>query len=186
MNEVLKTIKERRTTRKFEDKQIAQSEVEKIVEAGLFAPSGHNQQPWHFTVVQNKELLNEISEATKEVGKMSSNDILKKLSSNENLQIFYNAPTVIFVSGDSKSLTSRDDCSAAIQNMLLAAESLDIGGCWSGFVSLLFNSDKVEEYKKKLDIPDGYIPYYGVCLGYKGVKLTNAPQRKENTVTYIK
>lgn len=186
MNEVLKVIKERRTTRKYNEEQIKDTELNEIVEAGLFAPSGHNQQPWHFTVVQNKELLNEISEATKEVGRNSPVDAIRNLSNNDKLQIFYNAPTVIFVSGDDKAMTGHDDCSAAIQNMLLAAESLDIGSCWSGFVSFLFGSDKLEEYKKKLNIPQGYTPYYGVCLGYKGVKLTNAPARKENTVTYIK
>ena len=78
------------------------------------------------------------------------------------------------------------DCAAATENMLIAAESLDIGACWNGIVGVLFNSEKVTEYKDKLRIPEGYSPYYAVALGYKGVRINNAPQRRENSVQYIK
>ena len=67
MNEVLKAIKERRTTRKFKPEQIKEEELQSIIEADLYAPSGTNQQPWHFTVIQNKDLIDQMDFEAKEV-----------------------------------------------------------------------------------------------------------------------
>lgn len=63
--------------------------------------------------------------------------------------------------------------------MLIAAESLDIGACWNGFVSVIFSGQNADEYKKLLSIPEGY-------LGYKDSGVTKAPARAENTVHYIR
>lgn len=186
MNEVLRVIKERRSMRKFKEEQLKDSEMEQIIEAGLFAPSGHNKQTWNFTVVQNKEILDELSVAAKEVCKTFPDEYIQKLANNEKFHVFYDAPTVVIVSGKDNEFTMKEDCSAATQNMLLAAESLNIGSCWVEFVGILFSSEKGAEYKSKLNIPEGYSPLHAVALGYKGVELTNAPARKENAVQYIK
>ncbi|WP_258171603.1 hypothetical protein [Paeniclostridium sordellii] len=60
------------------------------------------------------------------------------------------------------------------------AESLEIGSCWTEFVSVLFNSKKGEEYKQRLNIPKGYTPYYAAPFGYRDIKSSNALKRKEN------
>lgn len=185
MNETLEVIKKRRTTRKFKPEPIKDNELQTIIEAGLYAPSAHNQQSWNFTVIQNEELLNELNVQSKEIGKTFPDKLVQKMSNNEKLNIFYNAPTVIIVSGRDNSLMPEIDCAAATQNMLLAAESIDIGACWNGFVGFLFKSEKGEEYKKKLNIPEGYTPYYAAVLGYKDVRIANALKRKENLVQYI-
>jgi nitroreductase len=65
MNRTLEILKERRTTRKFKSEQLKDEEIEAIIEAGLYAPSAHNQQSWHFTVIQNKELIKDLNTATK-------------------------------------------------------------------------------------------------------------------------
>jgi nitroreductase len=112
--------------------------------------------------------------------------IISKMANNEKFNVFYGAPTVVIVSGDEKGIMPQVDCAAATENMLIAAETLDIGSCWNGFVSILFNSEKGAEYKAKLNIPDGYKPYYVVLLGYKDVRSSNAPARKESSVQYIR
>ncbi|MDH7567949.1 MAG: nitroreductase family protein, partial [Clostridiales bacterium] len=61
-----------------------------------------------------------------------------------------------------------------------------IGSCWNGFISFLFYGPKKEEYMKKLNIPEGFTPYYAVALGYKDTKAINAPARREGTVQYIR
>lgn len=186
MNETLKVIKTRRSTRKFKEEQIKDTELQPIIEAGLYAPSGHNQQSWNFTVIQNKEIIDELNVQAKEVAKSFPDEMIQKMANNDKFHIFYGAPTVIVISGKDDAMTPQADCGAATQNMLLAAESLDIGGCWNGFVGFLFNSKKGIEYKEKLDISEGFTPYYAVALGYKDVKLSNAPERRENTVQYIR
>ncbi len=67
MNEVLKCIKEGITTRIFKPEQIKEEELQAIIEAGLYAPSGINKQPWHFTVIQNRDLIDEMNFEIKEV-----------------------------------------------------------------------------------------------------------------------
>ncbi|PAB57890.1 nitroreductase [Anaeromicrobium sediminis] len=186
MNETLQVIKNRRSTRKFKPEQIKEEELEAILEAGIYAPSAHNDQPWNFTVIQNKELMEELNVESKEKCKDFPDELIRKMANNERFNIFYGAPTVIIVSGRDNAIMPQVDCAAATENMLLAAESLDIGGCWNGFVSFLFNSEKGDEYKEKLNIPRGYTPYYGVALGYKKVRVFNAPARKGNVVQYIK
>ena len=186
MNETLKVIRERRTTRKFKAEQIKDTELQAIIEAGLYAPSAHNQQSWNFTVIQNKELIAELNINAKEAAKNFPDITIQKMGNNERFNVFYGAPTVIIVSGQNSAIMPQVDCAAATENMFIAAEALEIGGCWNGIVGLLFNGPKGEEYKKKLNIPEGYSPYYAAVFGYKEVKTTNAPARKENVVQYIK
>lgn len=185
MNPVLNTIKSRRSTRKFKPEQVEREAIEKIVEAGIYAPSGHNKQSWHFTVVQNAELLAAMNRDSKEAAKVHPDAIIQKMANNESLDIFYGAPTVIVISGENHGMTTRDDCAAATQNMLLAAESMDIGGCWNGIIGMLFNSEKVDTYKNKLQIPTDYTPLYAIAIGHKAARATQAPARREGTVHYV-
>lgn len=186
MNEVLKVIRERRSTRMFKGEQIKDEELKEILDAGIYAPSATNKQPWHFTVIQNKEIIDSLSNGFKELAKKSDNEYIKRVGENEKFHVFYNAPTVILVSGDENNKMADVDCAAATENMLLAAESLGIGSCWVGFIAYLLNSESGKEYLKKLGIPEGYKQIHSVALGYKRVNVTNAPARKENTVNYIK
>ncbi|CAH2212976.1 nitroreductase family protein [Tepidibacter aestuarii] len=184
MNDVIKNIKERRSTRKFKEEQIKEEELQAIIEAGIYAPSAHNQQPWHFTVIQNKSIISEINEESKTVMKGYSHEWIAKLGNNERYDIHYNAPTVIVVSEKKDCYSKFVNSSAATQNMLLAAESIGIGSCWVGLSKFyLVQKDKV----KKLNIPDGYEPQYTVALGYKALdKKQNAPKRNEDVVNYIR
>lgn len=184
-NLVLETIKNRRTTRAFTGEQIKREELEAVIEAGLYAPSAHNQQSWHFTVIQNKELLEQLNFDAKEEGKKASEEYTRNMSNNVDFNIFYNAPTVIIVSGDSKSILPDTDCAAASQNMLIAAESIGLGACWNGIVALLLRSDRAKEYKDKLSIPDTHNPYYAIVLGYKKTNSANPLARRAGTVTYF-
>lgn len=185
MNETLKVIKERRTTRKFQSHQIPKEALEAIIEAGLYAPSAHNHQSWHFTVVQDSNLLEEMNIASKEAAKDVPDEMIQSMARNDKFNIFYNAPTIVIVSGHNEGMMPEVDCAAATQNMLIAAESLDIGACWNGFVGLLFNSEKGQDYVERLSIPENYRPYYAVALGYKDFRPSQAPARKDNAVSYF-
>lgn len=183
MNAVIETIKNRRSIRRYLPEQIKDEELDAILEAAVYAPTAHNEQPWHFTVIQNKELLDHISVTAKELMSNSGVEWIEKMGKNEKLHLFYNAPTAIVVSGKKESYSSLTDCSAAIENMMLAAESLNIGSCWIGLVSFFFDQ---KEEMKKLNIPEGYVPYYAVTFGYKQVRPTRIPERNRDVVTYIK
>ena len=183
MNQVLKTIKSRRSVRKYQSRQIRDDELENILEAAIYAPSGHNDQSWHFTIIQDEDLINEISDGAKEVMRTMDVEWIAKMGAIEDLNIFYHAPTAIIVSGKTDAVTPHADCCAAIENILLAAESLDIGSCWIKLAKFFFiNPENV----KKLHIPGGYEVQYGVALGYKVKENPTALERKQNVFTYFR
>lgn len=183
MNEVINNIKSRRSIREYLQEQIKDEELDLILESAIYAPTGGNDQPWHFTVVQNRKLIDLMNVESKK--KMANMPVewIAKMGKAEHLNIFYNAPTVIVVSGKEDATSPLPDCCAAIQNMLLAAECMDIGSCWIGLARFFFeNAENVE----KLDIPKGYKPFYAVSLGYKAPNNNKAPERNRNVVNYIK
>ena len=186
MNETLKNIRNRRSTRAFLPEQLKDMEMQAIIDAGIYAPSANNQQPWHFTVVQSKDILDRLSVAFKEVAGKSENEYIRRFADNEKFHVFYNAPTVVLVSGDKNNSYAAVNCGAAVENMLIAAESLEIGSCWIGLIAVLLNSEEGIEFVKELGLPEGFKQIHAVCLGYKKINITNAPARKENTVNYIK
>jgi nitroreductase len=184
MNPMLDIIKNRRSTRGYEPEQIKQSDLDLLLEAAIYAPSAHNDQPWHFTVIQNKELLEDINTKSKQGLSKSTIDWRKEVGNNPKANLMYHAPTLIIVSGRKDAVAPMIDCSAAIQNMLLMAESLGLGSVWLGLIREYFTDP---ESLKKLKIPAGYDPYYGVALGYKKNKnKVTAPQRTTDVVTYLR
>lgn len=186
VNETLNVIKQRRSIRSFKDEQIKEEELQAVLEAGLYAPNA-GDQAWHFTIIQNKELLNRLNIAAKEAAKKHDFKHLKELGNNEKFNCLYGAPTLVIVSGDEQAPIPLDaDCAAATQNLLLAAESIGLGSCWIFFVLLAFYSPQGLELRKELKIPDGYKPYDSAVLGYKKDTVVYVPERKPNLITYIR
>ena len=186
MNETIKNILNRRSTRKFQQIQIKDEELETILNAGKYAPTAFNQQSWHFTVVQNKEILERITEVFRDVLSKCDNSFLVSLAKSKDFSAFYKAPTFIIVTADEKAHAPIHDATLALGNMLLAAESLGIGACWLHSVNLVFATDEGKKLKEELGIPEGYIPVGSGAFGYKDVKSINPAPRKDNTVNIIK
>lgn len=184
MNDVIKAIKSRRSIRKYKQEQISEESLNLIIEAAVYAPTAHNEQPCHFTVIQNQEVLQHINEIVKESMVKSEVEWIQNMGLKPNFQVTYNAPTLIIVSGKKDGMAWSVDCAAAIENMLIAAESLNIGSVWLGLLRFLFER---EGEISKLGIPEGYQPYYGVALGYKiDGKEYIAPKRNMDVVNYIR
>lgn len=184
MNEVLKTIKSRRSVRKYKEEQISQEALDLIIEAGIYAPTAHNEQPWHFTVIQNQEVLEDINEKIKEGMMKSEVEWIQRMASKDDFKATYNAPTLVIISGRKDAMAWQADCAAAIQNMLIAAESLNIGSVWLGLLRFFF---KQGGRASDLGIPEDYVPYYGVVLGYKlDEKERTAPKRNLEVINYIR
>ena len=197
MNRVLEIVKNRRSIRKYLPDQIKDNELASILEAGTYAPSGHNCQPWHFLVIQDKEVINYINDKTKQQMIGASEEWAAKMGRAEQYHTLHNAPTVIIVSGSKEahsplplaatgtSYTPLVDCAASIQNMLIAAESLGIGSCWIGVINYLFALPLEME---KLGIPEHYQPYFAVTLGYKAKSAleVTATERRTNIISYIR
>jgi len=183
MNQTMETIKNRRSVRQYRPEQIKDEELEKILEAAIYAPTGHNDQPWHFTIVQNRDIIDEINDGAKKVMKEMEMEWISKLGTMEDFNIFHRAPTAMIVSGRKDATTPVVDCAAAVQNMLLAAENMDIGSCWIGFAKFFFLNPKNME---KFNIPEDHEVHFGVALGYKVRENPKAPERNQNVYNYFK
>ncbi len=185
MNNVIENILNRRSVRIYSDEPVKKDDLNLILKSGIYAPSGCNMQPWLFTIIQDKELIKTLSDESKKEFIAHENEMFRKMAQNPDYNIFYNAPMIIVISGEKNSPTNIIDCSAATQNMLLAAESLNIGTCWIGLITFLFKGKNGSFWAEKLKIPQNYEPFYAITLGYKKYPDPKAPERKENVINYI-
>ncbi len=187
MNETIQTILKRRSIRAYQARQIREEELQEILLSGQYAPTAMGQQPWHFTVLQNPDLLEKLQVQCKSLFLHSDNPDLRAVASREEYHIFHHAPTLLIVSGDSQAITPLQDCVLAMENMLLAAASLGIGSCWvHSVVMLCENAEGAAAFKSLgLGIPEEYAPYAAAVLGYSAVPLPEAAPRKPDTVNIV-
>ena len=185
MNETIKIINSRRSIRQYKLEQIADTELQQILDCALYAPNARNQQMWHFTVVQSKEMIDRMVNITKENIMNSDIEFLKGRASSPDYHTFHHAPTVVIIMGEEKTRFVEIDSALAAQNIALAAESLNIGSCVMTSPEMLFASEKGNEIKKELGIPDGYKYICTIVLGYKNEQPTARPRNKD-VINYIK
>ncbi len=181
-NEVLNTISKRRSHRSYADTQVTDEQLKKILKAAMESPSAVNRQPWHFTVVQDADVLQRIHEAAKSVA-ITREDCSPRYK-DDSFQIFYNAPTVIFISADD-SRYSQIDSGIAVQNIALAAESLGLGSVILGLPRDAFFSDEKEELEKILGFPEGYSFTIAISIGTPTDDKPAHPQ-KEGKISFVK
>ena len=160
--DVLQAISDRRSHRVYREEQLPEDVLSAILRAGLESPSARNHQPWHFSVVQDAALIQEVhDEAAKVMGKDGSPRF-----ADPGFQIFYHAPTVIFIFGEKDFGWTQVDCGIAVENMALAAEVLGVGSVILGLPKPAFMGGKADELRTKLQCPEGYDFVIALALGY--------------------
>lgn len=167
MNEVIKSILTRRSTRDFNDELVKKSDIEMILKTAIYAPSGQNRQTGKYIAIMNQDLILELAKIIEEV--------LERKAYN-----FYKAKVLILTTNQKESIWGRDDCACAMQNMMLAAHSLDIGSVWINQVYQSCENPKMRALLDKIGVPSDYI-VYGVCaLGYSDSTPLGIISKKEN------
>ena len=171
-NETMRSILTRRSHKMFDGRRIGDEELETIITAGLYAPTGMNGQPWHFSIIRDKAVMDEIARAKASTphpapsGPTKAKPYDPYAAAGITLEPMRNAPVLIIVSGKESHMTNFEDCCLATENMLIAASSMEIMGGWDHFIVLdLFKDGANSGLKAKL-IPDGYIPRCAIFLGY--------------------
>jgi nitroreductase len=147
--DILELIKQRRAVRDFTDKALREKDIETILQAGQYAPSPLNSQPWHFTLVRNKETLSTLAEKAQHASFLSQAQLLIIVTVDTGIEID------AWLKQHNQHLYSG---AAAMQNMWLAAIALDIGCCW---VTL----DEAFT-KAQISIPEEHTIISGLALGY--------------------
>ena len=179
--EVLQAISNRRSHRAYKPDQLSEDVLAAILRAGLEAPSARNRQPWHFSVVQDAELIQEVHDETAKVMLATEGN---SAFSNPDFQLFYHAPTVIFIFGDKDFYWTHVDCGIAVENMALAAEGLGIGNVILGYPRAAFTGEKADDLRARLECPDGYDFVIALALGY-ATDDKNAHDLREENISRI-
>lgn len=188
MNETLQVIAKRRSIRKYRPDQISDEEIREIMKAAIYAPSARNQQKWHFTVIQDETLIDEMAAVVQKNAALTGNEQVARFMDNPGFHVFFHAPTVVVVSYEAgeEDIFVEMDCGMAVQNILLAAQSMGIGSCTIGFSRFLLLSPEGVELLKGLKVPEGYRHLCAVSLGYPQEEHPKMPYRNMDVVTYIK
>ncbi|MCK4311390.1 MAG: nitroreductase [Candidatus Cloacimonetes bacterium] len=188
-NDIYEIIKTRRSIRSFNDKEVPDELLDKILQTAIWAPSGKNFQNWHFYVLKNEKLkdftkvYNEFWEFVKPTleGKLKPKiiELTGKFFGNIG-----NAPVVILAFSDiipgEEPITSMGSVFLAIQNLLLLAHKEGLGTCVLGRVE-----QKAEQVKKLLNIENKEF-LCGIALGYSNYERTPpAPPRKEGRIHWL-
>ena len=173
MNETIKNLIERRSCRKYKSEQIKDEELNEILKAGEYAPTGMGLQSPKMVVLQNKEVIQKLSKLNAKV-------------MGKDIDPFYSAPTVIVVLADKTKNTYLEDGSLVLGNLMNAAFSLGIGSCWIHRAKEEFETEEGKELLKEWNISDDYVGIGHCILGYPDGPLPQSKARKEDYVTIIK
>lgn len=167
---VLNNILKRTSVRSYLDKSIEEDKIEKLLRAGMAAPTAVNKQPWHFVVVTDKSLLQKLAKA------------------NPYAEMVARAPLAIVVCGDmTKALDGNahefwvQDCSAASENILLAATGLGLGAVWTGTYP---SEERCAAVSEVLGLPETLIPLNTIVIGYPDGEVTPKDKWQESNISY--
>ncbi|MEG0176539.1 nitroreductase family protein [Anaerorhabdus sp.] len=165
--DTLQAIKTRSSIRKYTNETISNEQIHQLLEAGFCAPSAKNRRPWHFVVVQDKGTL------------------IKLADFGKYYKMLTDAPLAIIVCGDSSIIEYNyllNDCSAATQNILLAAHELGLGAVWLGIKPEMMK----DFYAQEFNLPENMIPVSCISIGHPNEVKEQKDRFEDSKVHYEK
>lgn len=167
MNPVQKAIMDRRSTRGFESAPLTADEMQALIDAALQSPSAMNKQPWHFTFLTDKQIMKDYSEAFRQIMLENANDFMKQRLQDPAYDLFMGAPLCVFVTAENipGAWTLGVDCGIAIENIAISAVGLGLGSVIVGMPRELFLSDRGEEFKIRMKIPENHEYFMAILVG---------------------
>jgi len=195
--EALEALVTRRSTRNYKPDPVEQEKIDKILEAGRQAPSGGNNQTSHFFVIRNREVLDKLivmtekafaaMEATENTYASMKHSI--NASKKGGYVFCYNAPVLIVVANRKDYGNNIADCACTIENMMVAANALDLGSCWINQLKWLNEDTEIVKYLRGFGMKENERVYGAVIIGYpateSGLPNRNLMTLKGNEVTWI-
>jgi len=174
MNDIIKAMKERRSIRKFKPDMPAKSDIEQIVDAGLYAASAKGKQAVITVAVTNKEIRDRLSEANRRIGGWK-----------EGFDPFYGAPVILVVLSDKNWANRVYDGSLVMGNLMLAAHSLGLGSIWIHRAREEFEEDEWKKLLADIGITGEWEGVGHCAVGYIDGEAPQAAERKDGRVFWI-
>ena len=175
MENLLELLNSRRSVRKYKADQVPQDILDRIIEAGLYAPSGKGQQNTVIIQVTDPALREEIVRRNREIGGWEP-----------GFDPFYGAPAMLIVLAKKDWPNRVYDGSVVMENLMLAAHALGVGSCWIHRAKEEFETPWGKELLKSLGIEEDYEGIGHCALGYAEGETPKAAARKDGRVYYIK
>lgn len=172
-NTVLDSLKDRRSIRSYKPEQITDAELDAVLEAGMYAPTGLNKQSPLMVAVQDREVIAKLSRMNAAVMGVDTDP-------------FYGAPTVVIVLADSENYNGFADGCLVMGNLMNAAYSLGLGSCWINRAREVFETPEGRAMLREWDIEDKYTGVGNCILGYPACGHPQAAPRKEGYVIKVK
>ena len=169
MNDVIRSLKERRSVRAYREEQVREEELRQILEAATYAPSGMGKQSAVMVVVQDKETIAKLSR-------------LNAAVMGAEIDPFYGAPTVVVVLADRSSFTWREDGCLVMGNLMNAAYAVGVDSCWIHRAKEVFEGEEGQALLKQWGIEGDYVGVGHCILGYRAGDLPEAKPRKANYI----
>ncbi len=195
MMDAIEAMLTRRSTRNYKPDAVEQDKLNTILDAARQAPSGGNSQTNHFLVIRSLEVLGKLIELTETAFSQMEADentyaSLKHsiAASKKGGYVFcYNAPILIVVANRRDYGNNMADCACAIENMMIAANALDLGSCWINQLRWLNEDPSLVEYLYSLGMREDERVYGAVIIGYpaNGLPNRNLMPQKGNEITCI-
>ncbi|GHV70718.1 NAD(P)H nitroreductase [Spirochaetia bacterium] len=189
--DILDIIHSRRSTRSFTDQKPGREQIDLLLEAAIWAPSGSNNQSWLFTAIRNTEIISKMNELIRQGFKtwIPDDDYPAKLGAKEHSQRpefhFCNyAPVLIIASNKPNYENAMADCSLALENIFLVAESLGLGSCYINSPHWLRNDPGLRDFLFTLGIPREHTICNTAAIGFIE-KPSAPPARKPGTIRVV-
>ena len=195
--DALEAILTRRSTRNYKPDPVEDEKLGQILDAARQAPSGGNNQTSHFLVIRNQDTLQKLAAMAEKAfsGMEISEDTYASLKHSIALSkkggyvFYYNAPVLIVVANRRDYGNNIADCACAIENMMIAANALDLGSCWINQLKWLNEEPAIVDYLHELGMEEDERVYGAVIIGYpagdSGLPNRRLMPQKGNKVTYI-
>lgn len=193
--DALEAVFTRRSTRSMKPEAPPREIIEKIVEAGRAAPSGSNSQTTHMIVITKKVVLSELSDLVKEAfaAMEAAPDAYVSLrrsisaAKKGNYVFHYGAPVLVVTANRKGYGNALADSACVLENMMIAANALDLGACWINQLRWLDEKKKIRDYMEKLGLKQDETITGGLILGYgaDGLPERGEKKRNGNPVTWI-
>ncbi len=172
MSELIKLINNRRSCRKFSEKEVSESDVKQILECALVAPSGMNLQTWSFVAIMNCEKIQRLAKA-----------VQKALNRDADYDM-YNPSVLILTTNDKESRFREVDNACAMENIYLACEALDLGCVWINQLKDCFDEPEVRAILDEFGVPKNHGVYGSAAIGYKAQE--TQPKQIKGTYKIVK
>ena len=176
MNEVIRAIAERSSTRQYTQEKLTQEELSTLIHAGLQAPTAANRQEIHITVVDGGHPI--LAEIEREMRAGSDRQW-------PQTSFYFDAPTVMILSADTKFSWGPIDAGIAVENIALAAEGLGLGSVIIGCIKKAMTGEKQADFAERLKFPRDYAFEVAIAVGHKAASKTPHEYSFEKNVTIL-